>query len=218
MINIFKYTKTIVIAKNILIIVLSAFLTSCFNLCNLLSFVPQNNKYTVSLSIYLAILGIIWDSIYKSIEKNHMVEIEIKFNIKNEFEETSKVINYGFNKLDLAEIYGQIKINASPKKLRKMNLMLIFPPWICVQEGLIGDKVLNVEKHNNCRINFKNLLNENSMHKKNSIYEFKLYLIKDVPANTGREDDIEYELNYQDKHFSKFFIDFKHNTIHLKSN
>lgn len=218
MINILKYKKTIVIVKNILIIVLGALLSSRFDLCDLLSFVPKNNKYSVSLSIYLIILEIIWDFIYKIIEEKHLVEIEIKFNIKNEFEEISKVINCGFNKLDLAEIYGQIKINGLSQELRKMNLMLIFPPWVDVQEGLIDDKVLNVGRRNNCTINFNNLLNENSTHRKNIIYGFRLSLIKDVQANTGREDDVEYKLQCPNMHFSKIFIDFKNNTLHLKSN
>lgn len=120
--------------KAIIAPIFAVYFLDKFNICNYLLFIPDDHKFDVGLSLYLAILEI-GAEFSESLYSNAMAEIECIFYNDKDNKNINTIPNFVCDSDNdgVTNIYCEIKVKGNIKKLKKCKLIMNIPEWVTSQ-------------------------------------------------------------------------------------
>lgn len=218
-VKLLQYKKTILIAKAILLTLLSLLFVEYLNFFSFITFIPDDQVFPVGLTFYLAVFEVMWQLISEIVQDKATAKLHIAISNSNDPKTNKEDVTCLFSTVDTSYIYGEIQINCPPKRLRKMNIVIVFPSWVIVQQNLLDDRVVEVTNPHVCKLILGKFIGNEISEHVISKYSFKVSLLKNIPDSTGRTDKIECRLEYSESSLINYFTEFIiNNRVFVKSN
>ena len=138
-------------------IIIALCLTKFINLFDYVTFIPQDKKFDVCLTVYFAVIGslvnVLWEHAENWIEKKR-TSIEVVFHLPTEIENMSSVPKVTFNESDVAEVCMHVRIKGNTANILEYSLIIRYLRQADMQPGKKGvGSVIDYEGNYVLRIN-----------------------------------------------------------------
>lgn len=195
--------------KSIILPIVVVVLLNCFNLFVYITIIPEEYRYEVGLTVYLAVAEAVYGFIGNFIEKKR-AHVRCTFYLS----EADKDINNNpaivcdSNGLGVATLNCQFEISGNLKRLRKCKVYMELPEWLSSQVSS-SDIVLDYSM-NKLKWGFSRLLPETGLNGQTAKYRNKISFIR-----TTSESNLSIVLKPQlDKCFG---VSFETNYIKVQN-
>ncbi|MGL5797089.1 MAG: hypothetical protein ACRCYT_02690 [Cetobacterium sp.] len=176
---------------NFSILLGSFWISEKYNFINRISFIPNDKKIEVSVSLYTLILLGFYNFIKRNINQKKVNLKLISYEKKQNPDIMSNPTFKFSNKYNVSEIYIDIHMNGDLKKLNKMILVLNFPNWVQPQLNL------GFEENGSFKIKFKDIIGMSiKKGKLEKILTLKIPMIC-IPESFSQEDSIVFNIDGQ---------------------
>lgn len=120
--------------KAIIAPVSAVYLLDKFNICDYLLFIPDDKKFDIGLSLYLAVLEI-GAEFLENLYSNAVAEIECIFYSDKDNKNINTVPNFVCDSDNdgVTNIYCEVKVKGSIQKLKRCKLIMNIPEWVTSQ-------------------------------------------------------------------------------------
>lgn len=187
----------------------AVFILGKFNLFDFITFIPEDHRFDVGLTIYMAILESVILIVEDYIQKSE-ASISCIFYLKDDDKNPRyrPVVSLKSENNDVAYIKCHIKISGNLKKLRKTKILLDLPKWVSTQVNQ-NDNILSVQK-TTLQWNFSNVLPA----QKSNLSEYMECDLK-IPFIKQSNNHISIDLNPKIDPTKR--IDFKTNGLTIRN-
>lgn len=181
-----------ILIKAILIPFIALFVLSKWNMCDHITFIPEDYRFEAGLTLYMAVLEAVAGFFEYFIEqKQTTVQCIFYDNERKEDSNSKPVVCISSARMDVAIVWCHLVLEGNWKRLKESEIVLDIPTWFSVQPDATG--VIN-QADGKLTWNIAALLPPHDNKKKQRVENrMKLSLIRNTP--NANEIDLEPTIN-----------------------